>query len=124
MRVEGVRWSDAAEIDLNQIVDWYLERADYATAERFTNQLEEALARLAEYPLLGTDLHGWLFPVEGMRRWSLSTFPYTLFYWFEEDYLSLARILHTSRDIPKHLQQAPLVADTASEGKSETASDE
>ena len=109
MQVERVRWSVAAEVDLNQIVDWYVERANYATAERFTNHLEEALAQLTEHPLLGTDLQGWLFPVEGMRRWSLSAFPYTLFYWLDEDHLSLARILHESRDIPRHLQDTPAV---------------
>lgn len=88
----------AAETDLRETRDWY-ERQRPGLGDEFLGCVAEALISLEDGPER--------FPVyyRGFRRVLTRRFPYKLFYRAEGDAVIVFRILHASRDHPRHLGQ-------------------
>jgi toxin ParE1/3/4 len=86
----------------------YLARERPEVALRFVEAVEQACARLAERPLLGT-LRTCNSPrLTGVRMWPLpgAFRNYLIFYQFVHDEVRILRVLHGARDIPTLLETA------------------
>ena len=64
----------AAEQDLADAVDFYLETAGLAVANRFLKEFRRVIGLLVEHPQLGTPA------AKGRRAFPFRTFPYAVIY--------------------------------------------
>jgi len=97
--------SDQAKNDLARQYAWYLKHADEEIAERYLNAFYASILRLADHPGLGrirkfqaeelADLRS--FPMEG------SFGVHLVFYRDLGSVLSIERVMHGARDIPRRL---------------------
>jgi plasmid stabilization system protein ParE len=100
-----VNISGRAEADLTLQYTWYLENANTEVAERFLKAFDLTAERLAQRPGLGRarkfhagELRGIRsFPVGG--RFSV----HLIFYRRSGDSLSIERVMHGARDLPRRL---------------------
>jgi addiction module RelE/StbE family toxin len=95
-----VRWTDPAQTDLFEILD-YIARDDPAAAERVERRLVNAVASLAQQPRRGRPGR-----VEGTRELVIPRLPYVVIYRIVERPLRTAgeiavmRVLHGARRWP------------------------
>ena len=68
----------------------YYERNVTGLGERFGSEVLYAIERLLEYPELGS-------PIDGLRRLTLTRFPYFLIYSFTADLLQVVAVAHAHR---------------------------
>ena len=75
---------------LEEIHDWY-ESKETGLYQRFQLFFEETLERIAKVPLRSPVLHNL------MRRISMKTFPYVVFYHIDDDVIVIVSVLHKRR---------------------------
>lgn len=101
----GVSISGRAEADLTREYRWYLENADQQVADRFLRAFDMSVARLARTPTLGHK-HKFRAPeLRGIRSFPVSR-PFAvhlIFYKVMGDSLSIDRVMHGARDLPRRL---------------------
>jgi toxin ParE1/3/4 len=95
----------AADLDVEGIIDYYLEQAGEDIALKFVDALESTYARLARQPAAGSPRYAQELGLPGLRTWRLHGFPYRVFYFEYADSVEIWRVLHERRDIPTHLQE-------------------
>ena len=78
-------------------VDYYAQVASPALAERFVTEFETACVYLAERPGIGSLRFAYLLEGMELRTWSLTRFPFRLFYVVEGNVLSILGVEHESR---------------------------
>jgi plasmid stabilization system protein ParE len=101
--------SGRAEADLMHQYRWYLENANAEVAERFLGAYDLTVGKLARQPGLGRarkfrapELAGiQSFPVGG--RFGV----HLIFYRQSGDVLSIERVMHGARDLPRRLVEPP-----------------
>src|SRR5689334_5035462 len=93
--------SSEAMLDMAGHIIYLNRKAGSEIALRFVDAVEEALKRLEKFPYLGRPRHfrqlglrSW--PVPGFRRW-------LIFYLPIKDGVRLYRVIHSARDLEKHL---------------------
>ncbi len=69
-------------------------------AQLFIDALEEAYLHIGRLPGSGSPRYAQVLDVPELRSWSVSGFPYLVFYAEREHSIDIFRVLHTSRDIP------------------------
>ena len=69
-----VSLSDEARDDVTAAVDWYIAENAFAAADNFTDELEQTIALVLQFPGLGTRRP------HNTRMFPLQTFPYVLIY--------------------------------------------
>lgn len=86
-----IRFSDAAEDDLTDIIAYY-ESQKIGLGLMFESQLETMLDYLSDAPLR--------YPItwKNIRRMNLERFPYAVYYIVEDSYLSVIAVLHQARN--------------------------
>ncbi len=94
----GVRFSNAADADLVNIIDYSIEAFGIATAEAYARSFERAFALLVDHPEAGP-FHPDIDPP--IR--SLSHRSHRIFYEICEGGVRIQRILHKTMDASKHL---------------------
>lgn len=89
---------DLARTDLDEIADW-IARDDSAAALRLYSVVEEACARLADFP--GAGARCGLGKYSDLRMWPLGGrySAYVIFYLPLEGGVEVLRILHGARDL-------------------------
>lgn len=92
-----------ASQDIEDIVDYYLQAADPDTAERFLVELDLALQHILRQPGTGSRRYASLLDGPDLRFWTLSRFPYSVFYLERGKVIDILRVLHQATDIPRHL---------------------
>jgi toxin ParE1/3/4 len=92
-----------AAADVDAAIDYYRGNAGPDIAVDFINDLEAAISHLTRYPFSGSLRFGYELEIPDLRSWSLTNFPYLIFYLPDEDHLDIWRVLHAKRDIPAHL---------------------
>jgi toxin ParE1/3/4 len=97
----------AAYGDVERQVRWYRQNATESTAVRFRDALRTALDRIEERPGVGSPRFEQELGLEGLRSWSLDTFPVTIFYFERDDALDVWRLLRQSQDIQLILSSNP-----------------
>ena len=93
----------AAETDIDRAFDHYWIQGGYPLAERFLDEYDNALVHIAHHPGTGSPRHARVVRVKGMRFWTLSHFPFAVFYVEHPDRIDVLRVLHQSSDLPRHL---------------------
>jgi toxin ParE1/3/4 len=91
---------DEAISDLVKVA-LYIAADNHEAAERFVDDAEVAIHRLAEMPGIGIlkDLGDRRF--HGLHSWPIPTFPnYLIFYRYSDEVLEIVRVLHGARDLP------------------------
>jgi len=101
--------SGRAEADLTHQYRWYLDNANAEVAERFLKAFDITVRRLEQQPGLGQrrkfrspELRGIRsFPVGG--RFGV----HLIFYRDSGDAMSIERVMHGARDLPRRLLEPP-----------------
>ena len=89
-----------AREDVLRQVEYLLEAFAYDAAERFPAAVEEACARLAEYPESGSPRESLAEQLAGLRAWPVPGFEdIRLYYLVQGDVLRIVRVLHGRRDL-------------------------
>jgi toxin ParE1/3/4 len=96
---------EAAENDVQGIVDYYFGEGLQETAVHFSDALEQTINKIGSHPALGSPRYAHELGIEGLRFRLIPRFPFLVFYVVGEDYIEVWRILHTKRDIPATLQE-------------------
>jgi toxin ParE1/3/4 len=92
-------WGDLRDIAL-RIAEDSLE-----TSDRFLQEAENAFARLAQMPELGSARRFRRKSLQGLRLWPLPQFSkYLILYYVRENGVEIVRVLHGARDIEKILR--------------------
>jgi plasmid stabilization system protein ParE len=89
-----IRFSDAAEDDLTEIIAYY-ESQKVGLGLAFESELETMLEYLSDAPLL--------YPItwKNIRRMNLERYTYAVYYIVEDSWLSVIAVLHQARN-PYH----------------------
>ena len=78
-------------------VEFYAER-DVEVAQAFIDAVEDAIFRIVQSPTR------WPVIDEDIRRCLVHKFPYGILYTLEEDFISIAAVMHCSRE-PNYWKQ-------------------
>jgi toxin ParE1/3/4 len=98
-----------ATADINELADYYYEKAGLAIAIRFIDNAERAFEQLLATPRLGARLGLDELPYEDIRRWQIDGFSQLIILYREmADGVEIVRVLNTSRDIPALLREYPI----------------
>ena len=92
-----------ADDDIETAFAYYLTEAGPQIAADFIYRLEEAIKQIARHPAIGSPRYGHYLEVPGLRHWPIKKFPYLIFYPETDKHIELARVLHSSMDIPSRL---------------------
>lgn len=97
---------EAANRDVEQIIDHYLAEGAAQAAAGFVSEFQRALDRIATHPALGSPSYALELQIPRLRCWSLQHFPYLVFYLEQETFVEIWRVLHGRRDIPRWMLNA------------------
>jgi toxin ParE1/3/4 len=97
-----VRRAQATD-DLQLAFEYYFDAANIAVAERFRDEVDDAMAHIARHPGTGSPRYSQTVNGLEIRFWTLNKFPYSIFYFERKDYVEILRVLHQSSNIPVHL---------------------
>jgi plasmid stabilization system protein ParE len=101
--------SNRAEEDLTNQYRWYIENASVTIAERFLTAFDKTVLRLTHSPQLGRVRQFRFRELARVRSIGLAK-PFDLhlvFYKVTPTRLSIERIMHGSRDLPRRLAENP-----------------
>lgn len=95
--MKAIRFTPAAEADLEAIWDYSAEHWGIAQADRYTDDIRDACVALASSEKRGrsVDIR------EGYRKFSTGS--HMIYFIERADMLAVIRILHTSQDVQRHL---------------------
>ena len=86
--------SEQAELDIEDILEFSLERFGYAQALAYSDGLEKVLELLGRDPHVG-ELHEWI--AEGVRRFCYQV--HSIYYVETMECAFILRVIHQRRDI-------------------------
>ena len=96
---------DAAERDIDEIADYYVDEAGEGIARDFVEAVRDAYRAIADHSGTGSPRYGDLLGIENLRSRKLGRFPFLIFYIEREDHIDVWRVLHARRDIPATLAE-------------------
>lgn len=89
-----------ADSDTDEAADYLAREANVDVARRFLAALDQAYARLCEYPLAGAQVQVLDPKLRGLRLWRVPSFErYLIFYLPAPGRIDVVRILHGSREL-------------------------
>lgn len=80
MRVKPAIPREQANGDVDEAVAYYLNEASEAVALGFIDALEKAYRHLGRQPATGSPRYAHELNLPGLRAWSLTRYPYLVFY--------------------------------------------
>ena len=89
-----------AATDIESAAIHYRNEAGPQIALDFVDELEAAIEHLCRHPHAGSLRFAYEVEIPGLRCWSLSKFPYLVFYMPDDDSVDIWRVLHARRDVP------------------------
>ena len=104
MKVKPVVPREQANLDVDDAVAYYLDEGTASVALDFIDALEQAYTHIGRHPGTGSPRYGHELDLPGLRSWSLSRYPYLVFYVERQDHIDVWRVLHGQRDIPAWMQ--------------------
>jgi len=102
--VKPIQPRAAAEADVDHAFEHHRMQGGHALAERFVDAYDAALAHIAQHPGTGSPRHARALRIRNLRFWTLTRFPFSVFYVEHADRIDVLRVLHQASDIPHHLQ--------------------
>jgi toxin ParE1/3/4 len=94
--------SPVAKQDLAEITDYYADISP-TLAERFVDELDDALHGLCFQPSVGSRRYAHFLPDYSLRMWQLDRFPFLLLYRVDGQVLDVLRVLHERRELSADL---------------------
>ncbi len=91
--------------DVDEIIGYYLETSPEAITIGFVDALESAYAQIGLNPAIGSPRYAYELELPGLRSWLLKGYPYLIFYLECDHLIDVWRILHSSRDISRWMQE-------------------
>jgi len=105
MKVRPVVPREQAHRDVEDAVAYYLAQDAESAALGFVDVLEKAYGHIGRHPASGSPRHAHELNLPGLRSWTLTRFPYLVFYVERADHIDVWRVLHGQRDIPAWMQE-------------------
>jgi len=100
--------SERAERDMLLQYQWYLNQAGIDIAERYLLAVDEAIRKLAGQPDLGIIRHFQSPELRNIRSsHAEGSFDKHLIFYRADDTLSIERVMHGARDLPRRLLEDP-----------------
>lgn len=96
---------EQANQDVDDAVAYYLDEGAESVALDFISALERAYTHIGCHPCTGPPSYGHELGLPGLRSWSLSRYPYLVFYVERPNHIDVWRVLHGQRDIPAWMQE-------------------
>jgi plasmid stabilization system protein ParE len=95
-----IEFEPAAKFELNEALDWYAQRSDFA-ATAFADEINSATVRIAADPER--------FPktIAGCRQASLRRYPYSIIYFIEFSKIFIVAVAHAKRHPEYWLNRRP-----------------
>jgi toxin ParE1/3/4 len=78
--VKPIQPRAAAETDVDHAFEHYRMQGGHALAERFVDAYDAALAHIAQHPGTGSPRHARAIRIKNLRFWTLTRFPFSVFY--------------------------------------------
>ncbi len=88
-----------ARADLRAEIVYYRKHAGKPIANQLVGAADDTLRHLQQNPGAGSPRIGQMLDIPGLRRWSVSGFPLSWFYFEREDSLDVVRLLGERQDI-------------------------
>lgn len=95
---------EQARRDVDAAIAYYLGEQALHAALGFIDALECAYRHIGANPATGSPRLAHELNLPGLRAWSLTDYPYRVFYVEQSDHVDVWRVLHERRDIPAWLQ--------------------
>jgi toxin ParE1/3/4 len=105
VRVKPVIPREAARADVEEAVAYYVHEGVESAALGFIEHLAGAYASLSRHPSMGSTRYAHELDLPELRAWTLSRYPFVIFYVERPDHVDVWRVLHGKRDIPAWLRQ-------------------
>jgi toxin ParE1/3/4 len=100
--------ADRAELDMTFQYRWYLTKVDADLAERCLMAVDDTIQRLAANPELGLRRHFKSAKLAGIRSFQAARpFEKHLIFYQVGSQLSIERVMHGARDLPRRLAEDP-----------------
>lgn len=96
---------ELANRDVDAAIKHYLDQDAGQAARGFIEALEQAYAHIGKRAATGSPRHAHELNLPGLRFWPLTRYPHLVFYFEQEHYVDVWRVLHGRRDIPSWMQQ-------------------
>ena len=106
MKVKPVVARELATRDIDEAIAFYLSESTEQAAHGFIDALEDAYAHIGRHPATGSPRYAHELNLPGLRFWSLTRYPYLVFYLERPDHIDVWRVLHGTRDIPQWMVEA------------------
>ncbi|WP_324251746.1 type II toxin-antitoxin system RelE/ParE family toxin [Paraburkholderia gardini] len=103
IRAKIVAQRKQAAQDVQDAIACYLGKGSQHAALGLIDALEAAYSHIERRPQTGSTRYAYELDLPGLRSWSLSRYPYLVFYFERDDHIDVWRILHVQRDIPSWL---------------------
>ena len=100
MKTKPVVPRELAKRDVDEAIEHYLSEDAAEAALGFIDALERAYTHISRHPSSGSPRYAHELNLPGLRSWSLTRYPYLLFYVEQPDHVDVWRVLHSVRDIP------------------------
>jgi toxin ParE1/3/4 len=94
--------------DVEQAIDYHLVEGGAQVALGFVDALEKAHTHIGRFSATGSSRYANDCNLPGLCCWTLSRYPYLIFYVERIDHIDVWRVLHGQRDIPLMLQEQGL----------------
>lgn len=107
VKAVGVR--ELARRDVDEVIDHSLSIAQTKVALGFGAALEQAYPLIGRQPAAGSPRQAHALNLPGLRFWSLTRYPYRVFYVEHGDFIDFIdvwRVLHQERDLPAWMMTA------------------
>lgn len=95
---------EAANRDVEAVLDHYVSEGAHAAARGFVDALQVAYRHISLVPASGSLRYAHDLGLRGLRAWPLQRYPHIVFYVERDDHVDVWRVLHGERDIPKTLK--------------------
>jgi len=95
--LEGYKLSKEADFDLEAVFDYTNVSFGFNQAVKYLQELESAFNQLVLNPKIGRNRNEIK-----LGLYSISEQEHTIFYRIKENHIRIVRVLHESKDMPKH----------------------
>ena len=107
MKIKPIVVRAAAHNDVLAAIDYYRREASPRVALGFVDAVERAYQHISRQPASGSPHYGQELDLPGVRGWSVTGFPWLVFYIEHSRRVDILRVLHGERDIPASLRSLP-----------------
>ena len=98
---------------LQTFVDEHVRERGYSevdasaeAAQGLMDDLERSLFHISRNPVTGSNRYAHELNLPGLKSWTLSRYPYLVFYVERPDHIDVWRVLNDQRDIPAWMREA------------------